>query len=212
MKVYTKIVYQMLPDGGLKLVSEEGYEYSGQVALCIRQLSNEATSAEGTASTTAGNLGSQAASEAGQLNPFAYREMHAEHEFDPNQTNELLTAAGAGAGAATGAEQADLTRQAATTGNASAVSKGLDDAAMSRMKSAAGASEGVAAQDVMGAKQLNQQGANLEAGLYGTNVKGQLDAMGQEASDINAATNANNSGWMQQGMALANTGANIAKV
>jgi hypothetical protein len=211
-KVYTEIVYQMTPNGGLVLVSEKSYEYSGEIALCVRQLTNEAENAEGTAATTAGNLGTQAAGEAGQLNPFAYREMHAEHEFDPNQLNEMMTAAGAGAGAATGAEQGDLTRQAASTGNASAASKGLDDAAMARMKAAAGSSEGVAAQDVMGAKQLNQQGAGLEAGLYGENLKGQLDAMGQQASDINAATNATNSGWLQQGEGIVNTGANVAKV
>ena len=48
-------------------------------------------------------------------------------------------------------------------------------------------------------------------GLYGENVKGQLAAMGQEASDINAATQASQTGWLQQGEGIANTAANVAK-
>jgi len=211
MRVYTEIKFQMMPDGGLELISEKSFEYEGPVALCIRQLQNQAQTAATTAGTTAGNLGTQAAGEAAQLNPFAYREMHAEHLYDPNQLNEMMTAAGAGAGAATGAEQADLTRQAAASGNASAASKGLDDAALARMKAAAGNSEAVAAQDVAGAKQLNQEGAQLEQGLYGENLKGQLDAMGQQSQDINAATNASKTGWLQNAEGILSTGANIAK-
>jgi hypothetical protein len=78
------------------------------------------------------------------------------------------------------------------------------------MKANAGVSEGVAAQDVMGAKQLNQEGAAGESGLYGENLKGQLAAMGQQSADINAATNASQTGWLQSAEGLAKTGAGIA--
>jgi hypothetical protein len=153
------------------------------------------------AATTAGNVaagyGSQAAAEGAQLNPFAQREMHAEHMFDPTQLGELLTHAGLGAGATSGGLEAAMQRQAATTGNASGVSKSLDELARDRTKAAAGASEGIAAQDVMGAQQLRQQGAGALQGLYGENLKGQLSAMGQESADINAATNASKTGWLQ---------------
>jgi hypothetical protein len=60
--------------------------------------------------------------------------------------------------------------------------------ARDRAKSAAGASEGIAAQDVMGAKQMNQQGAAGMQGLYGVNTGAQLNAMGQQGKDLQAAS------------------------
>ncbi len=162
-----------------------------------------------TAGNVAAGYGSQAAAEGAQLNPFAQREMHAEHMFDPTQLGELLTHAGLGAGATSGGLEAAMQRQAATTGNASGVSKSLDEFARDRTKAAAGASEGIAAQDVMGAQQLRQQGAGALQGLYGENLKGQLSAMGQESADINAATNASKTGWLQDTEGLAKTGADV---
>src|ERR1035437_5925157 len=102
MKVYTRLEYQMLPDGNLKLVKEESYDYSGVVAQCLRAEEGAAKNAAGTAATTAAGLGADASGELGQLSPFYSREMHAEHGFDPTQTNEMLTAAGLGAGAEAG--------------------------------------------------------------------------------------------------------------
>lgn len=184
----------------------------GLEVLCIRQLQQDATAAANTASTTAAGLGNTAAQEGATLNPFAQREMQAQHLYDPSQINELLTAAGAGAGATTGAIGSQLQRTNATTGNASSATKSLQELARDRMKSNAATSEGVASQDVMGAKQLNQQGAGLEAGLYGENLKGQLDAMGQVSNDVNAATNASKTGWLQNAEGLVNTAANVAGV
>lgn len=50
------------------------------------------------------------------------------------------------------------------------------------------------------------------SGLYGENLKGQLDAMGQVSGDINAATNASKSGWLQNVEGVAKTAAGIAKM
>ena len=80
------------------------------------------------------------------------------------------------------------------------------------MKANADASSTVAAQDVMGAKQLQQQGAQGMSGLYGENLKGQLDAMGQEAGDINAATEASKTGWVQNVEQGVKTGAEVALI
>ena len=198
MKTYTEIKYQMLPDGGLEFVSEKSFEYEGPVAQCLRAEEGAAKAAAGTAAGVGAGLGQTAAGELGAVQPFFSREMHAEHGFDPSQLNEMLTAAGAGTGAAAGAADTEMQRQAASSGNASATSMGQDQLARERMKNAAGVSEGIASQDVMGAKQLNQQGAAGMSGLYGENLKGQLDAMGQVSGDINAAVNANKTGWEQQ--------------
>jgi hypothetical protein len=141
------------------------------------------------AGTVAGQFGSQAGTEGAQLNPFLSQEMKATHGFTPGQSNEMLTAAEAGSGGALGGMGAGIQNNAARTGNATGVGKTLDEMARDRSKAAAGASEGIAAQDVMGAKQMNQQGAAGMQGLYGTNTSGQLNAMKQQGSDLSAAAN-----------------------
>jgi hypothetical protein len=141
------------------------------------------------AGTVAGQFGSQAGTEGAQLNPFLTQEMKAQHGLTPGQQNEMLTASEAGAGGALGGLGAGIQNNAARLGNSTGVGKTLDEMARDRSKAAAGASEGIAAQDVGLAKQEQQQGAAGMAGLYGTNVSGQLNAMRQQGSDLSAAAN-----------------------
>jgi hypothetical protein len=70
--------------------------------------------------------------------------------------------------------------------------------ARDKAKAAAGSSEGIAAQDVAGAKQENQAGAAGMQGLYGTNTGAQLAAMKQADEGIKTeqATQGNN--WVTQ--------------
>lgn len=148
------------------------------------------------AGAAAQGFGSSAGSEGSTLNPFFAREMNTQHSLTPGQQNEMLTASQAGAGGAIGSAQGELERNAARTGNATGVGKTLDEMARDRAKAGAGASEGIAAQDVMGAKQLNQEGAKGMEGLYGTNVGAQLGAMKQQGSDISQAAQMNQ-GWLK---------------
>ena len=157
----------------------------------------------------AGTFGANAANEGGAINPFYGQEMRAEHLFDPTQTNELLTNAESGAGAATGAEQSALINNATRTGNATGVTKSLDEMARDKCKAAAGASEGIAAQDVMGAKQLNQEGAAGMQGLYGVNTGAQLGAMKQANADVQTQQELN-PGWLKGVEGIVNTAANVA--
>lgn len=180
------------------------------LGVFLRAEEGAAKNAAATAATTGANLGQVSAGERARLQPFYQGEIQAEHAYDPTQINELLTAAGVGTGAALGASQGQLERQAASSGNAAGQTKSLQQMARDRMKAAAGSSEGVAAQDVEGALKLRQEGAAGEQGLYGENLKGQLEAMGQVAPDINAATQASKTGWMQNAMDIAKTGASIA--
>src|ERR1035437_183766 len=88
----------------------------------LRAEEGAAKAAAGTAAGVGAGLGNTAAGELGQVQPFFSREMHAEHGFDPTQLNEMLTAAGAGTGAAAGAADTEMQRQAGSSGNASATS------------------------------------------------------------------------------------------
>jgi hypothetical protein len=198
MKIKTFVKVQMTDKIGEYIpVSEVAYEYVGPLALADRAASSRAKDAADTSATTAGNFGSNAGSEHAELTPFYSSEMHAEHGYDPNQINEMLTYAGAGAGGAAGSITGQAGLEAARTRNASGFTKALDEAARDKDKASAGLSEGVAAQDVMGAKQLNQEGAAGMAGLYGEDVNGQLKAMGLENEDINTELQAGKSGWLQ---------------
>lgn len=206
MIVKTKVVMQMTNVIGEYIpVLEESYNYEGPLALCDRNLQKQATTNSNTAGAAAGGYGASAASDSAEVTPFLNQELKAKHSLDPNQINELLTSAGAGTGGATGSivGQADL--EAARTRNASGFTKTLDEAARDKAKAAAGMSEGVAAQDVMGAKQLNQEGAAGLQGLYGTNVNAQLKAMGQQNEDEDTALKAGQQGWLQNATSVADT-------
>ena len=156
-----------------------------------------------------GTYGQSAANEGANLNPLYNQEEHAQHLYDPTQGNEILTNAESGAGAATGAEQGALINNATRTGNATGVTKSLDEMARDKAKAAAGASEGIAAQDVMGAKALNQQGAAGMQGLYGVNTGAQLNAMKQANADVQTQQELN-PGWLKGVEGIVNTAANAA--
>lgn len=181
------------------------------LGLAGGQYNSTAKSNEAAAQDAASGFGSQAATENAQLNPFFTQEMRATHGYTPGQENEMLTAAESGAGAAFGGAGAEAERNAARTGNATAVTKSLDEMAREKAKSAAGASEGIAAQDVAGAKQENQEGAAGMQGLYGTNVNAQLGAMKQANADVSTEQATKGANWLTQLNQLNSLGGGIAK-
>jgi hypothetical protein len=201
MRITTKISWNMITG---KTLEHEFYTTLGSERVYpapIARLDRSAQAADKANATTAGNLGSQLGSSAqgeqATIDPFYKKEMMTEHAFDPTQTNELLTAAEAGTGGATGALKGEAELQAARTRNPSGFTKALDEVSRNQDKAAAASSEGIAAQDVMGAKQEQQAGAAGEAGLFGENIKGQLGAMGAQTSAEQAAVEAGKSGWLQ---------------
>jgi len=151
---------------------------------------------QGAADTAAGQFGTGAASEGAMLNPFYAAMLKSQHSMTPTQMGEELTAADRGAGAAFGAAGAEEARNAARTGNATTLTADMQSLARDKAKSAAGASEGIAAQDVAGAQQQRMQGAQGLQGLYGTNVSGQLGAMKEATQDIQGEMAAN-PGWLK---------------
>lgn len=206
MKVYTYLHYDNFEDFMANKPSKsESFDYEGPVAKLDRWAQQQAKSAANTDASTASQLQGEAQGEHAQLSPFFSEEMHAQHGYNPNQINELLTAAEAGSGAAAGDIAAKTNDLAARTRNASGFTKSLQEQARDRDKAAAGASEGIAAQDVNAAKALNQEGATGLTGLYGTDTRGMLDAMGQRTKDVNEEVEAGKSGWLQNTLNTANT-------
>ncbi len=206
MQVITKAILN-IETGEWTVV--DSYEYVGPVALCDRAASNEAKQAATNSENLATQEGSNANAEHAQLAPFYRQEMNAQHGFTPGQTNELLNYAGAGAGGAAATSAGQIASLGARTRNTAGMSAALDQNARDRMQTMGGLNLGVGAQDVMGAKQLNQEGAAGMAGLEGTDQKAQLAAMGLQNEDINTQLNANKSGWFQNLTGLMGAGGNL---
>lgn len=163
----------------------------------MRSAQSQATNAATTAGDTASQYQSAGEALSASMNPILQRRATTEHGFTPDQLNELLTAAGAGTGGATGAfdEKAEL--EAARTGNTAGLSSQLDALARGKQQAMAGASEDIAGQDVMQAKQENTQALQEMGQLYGTDVDAAVKAMGVQTGDINAEIAANKTGWLQ---------------
>lgn len=185
--------------------SVESQPYSGPWMLCDRAAQGQAKQLVGQTGQVANTAGANAATEHGELMPAFTNEANATHYFDPAQTNEMLTAAEAGSGGATSALTGDLTQHAARTRNATGYTKSLQELARDKMKAAAGASEGIAAQDVLGTKQLNQEGLQGLQGLNSIDSGQQLAAMGLQDKAIGTEQQAGTTGWLQNALAVADT-------
>ena len=116
------------------------------------------------------------------------------------------SAALGGAGGANSGLVGGAMQRAAVSRNAGGYQAALADAARQRDKAAAGASEGIEAQNE-NLKQQQQQGRRYRASSnqYKTDTSGMLEAMGQQAPDINAEANAGKSGWLQNAMGILGT-------
>jgi hypothetical protein len=193
MRITTRIVF----DADNNVLEREWYEYSGPIALCDRAAQQEAKQSYRDARDTAAQERSAADSSRAQLTPFYRQEMNAQHGFNPEQTNELLNYAGESAGGGMGTVQGEANSQMARTRNTSGFAPALDQASRDRQKLMGSANLGIGAQDIAGAKALNQAGAAGMQGMYGTDTSAMLGAMGQQAPDINAQTTAGKSGWFQ---------------
>lgn len=170
-----------------------------------RAMQKEDKNASAAAANTATQMGSNASALGSQLTPFYRGEMNAQHAFNPQQMNELLGAGEAGIAGANATALGQAQSQAARTRNTSGFSAALDQNARERMQQTGALGQQVAAQDVLGAKALNQEGAAGMAGLYGTDVNAQLAAMGIRNQADQNAVEAGKSGWFQNAMNAVST-------
>jgi hypothetical protein len=184
-------------DDKLVLVSHDGQYEAEPTMLFDRSATAESKSQMATAGATAGGAANTASQLQGNLIPFYQQEMNTQHEFTPGQEGEMYTAAEAGAGGATGADQEEERLNAGRTGNTAGYSSNLGQIAQGRAKANAAASEGIAAQDVMGAKEMNQAGAAGEQGLYGANTNTMLSSMGLQGQDVQNQLKSDSTGWFQ---------------
>jgi hypothetical protein len=168
----------------------------------VRNAVSQAGSAEGAANNTANTLGGEAQGIGANLTPFLTSELEHPQGFSQGDTSAMLSAGLGGAGGANAGLVGQADQRAAVSRNAGGFQAALDDAARQRSKGGAMASENIASQNAT-LKQNQQQDAAKElGGIYGTDTSGMLQSQGQEASDINAETNASKTGWLQNTMGI----------
>lgn len=168
----------------------------------MRNAQNQASNAYQTASGTAADLGAEAQGIGANVTPFLTDEMlHPQGLGQTGIAAETGAALGGAGGAASGLTGV-ANQRAAASRNSGGFQAALDDAARSRMKAAAGASEGIQAQNENLKQTQQQEGAGGLEKMYGVDTSGMLQSQGQEANDINAEVNAGKSGWLQDTMGV----------
>lgn len=170
-----------------------------------RNAQRQASNAYDTAESTSATLGGEAQGIGANLTPFLTAEMlHPEGIGQTGIAAEEGAALGGAGGAASGIVGLGNQR-AAVSRNAGGFQAALDDAARQRMKAAAGASEGITAQNEKEKLQQRQQGAEGLEHMYGVDTSGMLNAMNQEHEDVNSEVEAGKSGWLQDTMGILNS-------
>jgi len=168
----------------------------------MRSAVGQASNAYNQANNTSATLGGEGQAIGANLTPFLTQEMlHPQGLGQQGITAETGAALG-GAGGAMSAFNGEAAQRAGASRNAGGFQAALDDASRQRMKAAAGASEGIQAQNENLKQTQQQEGAKGLQGMYGTDTSGMLESQGQEANDINAEFNASKYGWLQQAQSI----------
>ena len=165
------------------------------MGLFSQQGVGQANAAYNNAVSTAGMLGGEAQGINANLTPFLTQEMLHPQGYGQQGMSAMNAAASGGAGGALSAFEGGAAQREGAMHNAGAFGASMDDASRNAMKARAGASENIAANNANLQQQQMQQGASSLGGMYKTDTSGMLDAMGQEAQDINARSQASKTGF-----------------
>ena len=187
------------------------FVYTHPVSGGDRAAQNAAKQAEKSAVAVAGQEQGAAGAERNALTPFYRQEMNAQHAFQPQQLQELLSAAGTPLAASAATTAGKAASEAARTRNSSGFSAALDQAARDRNAAMGNVGLEVGKEDVLGAQKLRQEGAEGMSNLFGVDTNAMLKAMGQQSEDINSEVGAGKTGWFQNLMGGIDTAANAYK-
>lgn len=203
MRIHTKTVLQLTDDPNVYLrISDDGYEYTGPLALADRSIQQSATQGAAQAGTTASGYGSTASGIGSTVIPTLTRDVNNPTGFTPTEKNNMLTAVQQGAGGATAGVTGEAGLAANRTRNSSALSSVLDQAARTKQQALSSGNLSVENADAKLAQQKRAAALGGLQGLYGTDVGAQLKSMGIQDQDLNTAISAGNSGWLQNTMGV----------
>lgn len=207
MRIHTKIVFDC--DGNV--LEDEYYDYSGPLMLCDRSLTNQAQQAETTAAQTAGQYGAQAGAQGAFLTPKLEQWTVNPPGYSPTDQATMMTQQQLAGAASSGSQQEQAKLRAMRTGNVAGLGAQEAASAQGGARAAGQGVQSILAQNALLKAKQQQQALRELGNLYGTNVRGQTAAENIEPEDINAATKAQQSGWLQNVLNTMNTVANLGK-
>jgi len=165
----------------------------------------QAANAGKTAAATGAGYGTAATGISDTLVPQLNAEATGNIGYTPTQQNNMLVAGEQGAGGANASVAGQAGLAAGRTRNSAATSGVLDEAARDKTRQMSTNALDVSNQSAQLAQKKQQSAQQQLQGLYGTDVHAQLGSMGLIPQDVNADTNAGNSGWLQNTLNMVKT-------
>lgn len=206
MKVHSLVIMDIETGAIINRVSEN---YTGPVILCVRELTQQAENAGNQATQQAGQYGSTASQVGANLIPQLERESINAPGYSPIDLGNMQTQALTTGAAKSGAAREAATLRAARTGNAAALPG--QEAAINEAgaRASGGLLQNILSKNAqLKAQQQAQAQKGLE-GIYGTAARAQGEEAGLVPHDIDAATEANKTGWLQDTMGALGTLGNL---
>lgn len=193
------------------LVGHDGQYQTEAVMRFDRAAQKNAKNALNTEDSTANSFGSAATGIGAPLTTQLQQQATNPTGFNPSDINSMLVSGEEGAGGATGDLASDASLAAARSRNTGSTSGVLD--ALQRQKTQALGSNALAVNNANAQLKQSKQADAQHAlsGLYGTDVSGQLSAMGMAPGTIGTEVSAGNSGWLQNTLNTINTLTGAAK-
>jgi hypothetical protein len=151
----------------------------------------------------------RATSEYGALIPGLEADATHPTGFSPREKSSILTSAGEAAGGINSGASGLARLQSMRTRNAAGFAPALDEAARSKMRTAATTSQNVNIADAQLARQKQEEARRQLAGLYGVDTSNMLKSMGLEDQDLQTQLSAGRQGWLQDTEGLLGTIANL---
>lgn len=170
-----------------------------------RAAQGQANSTYNTATNNAATYGGDASSIGGQLTPFLMQRLTNPQGYSQGDMGAMLANAMGSAGGATSGITGQANLQAGRSRNDAGFSSALDAASRSRTQAAAGASEGIAANNANVKQDQQNNAAKMLQGLYGTDVGAQDANLNTANSATNTSIAAGQSGWLQNMMGILGT-------
>lgn len=209
--------YRVLLNPSFSIATGELLSYDGESFVesfpikCDRSIQGAAKKNAGTAGDVGTGYGATAAGIGSSLIPGLERDANNPTGLTPVQKNNELVASQEAVGGANSGIVGEGNLAAARTRNAGGFARSLDEAARQKGRQLSTNALGVENLDTKIALQKQAQARGELAGLYGTDVSGQLKAMGLQNEDLNTALQAGKTGWLQNAEGILETGADVAK-
>lgn len=188
-----------------KVLEREGFEYEGPLELCDRSIQGRAKNQADTSTSVGTGYGSSAQQIGSSLIPGLERQAQGGQGLTPQQKNAALVSGAEAAGGTAGAAGGSAALEKMRTRNPAGFSAALDEVAREKGRQMSRNALNVENLDTNVANQKQREAQQLLSGLYGTDVSGQLKAMGLANEDLNTALQAGKSGWLQNTEGLIDT-------